>query len=123
MARPLRIERARGRYHATARGNERRYIFRDETDCCHFLELLSEMPELFGTRLHAELKQTIKTITKDIVKCSDVTLRFWGENASYKAAFRICASSCEVSSMGLGFMLLAWRAFSTTSGTWAGVMP
>jgi len=32
MARPLRIERPGGRYHVTARGNERKAIFRDDTD-------------------------------------------------------------------------------------------
>ncbi len=53
MARPLRIERVGGRFHATARGNERKDIFRDDTDRYHFLELLSEMPERFGVRLHA----------------------------------------------------------------------
>jgi REP element-mobilizing transposase RayT len=42
---------AGGRYHITARGNERRDIFRD--DHKHFLELLAELPERFGTRLHA----------------------------------------------------------------------
>lgn len=36
----------------TARGNERRAIFRDDRDCLHFLELLGELPERFGTRLH-----------------------------------------------------------------------
>ncbi|MBM3878040.1 MAG: addiction module toxin RelE, partial [Verrucomicrobia bacterium] len=30
MARPLRIALAGGRYHVTARGNERRAIFRDD---------------------------------------------------------------------------------------------
>ena len=53
MARPLRIERPGGRYHLTARGNERREIFRDERDRQHFLELLAELPARFGTRLHA----------------------------------------------------------------------
>jgi len=53
MARPLRIERVGGRFHATARGNERRDIFRDDTDRFHFLELLSDMPGRFGVRLHA----------------------------------------------------------------------
>jgi len=42
MARPLRIERPGGWYHVTARGNERRAIFRDERDRRHFLELLAE---------------------------------------------------------------------------------
>lgn len=36
----------------TARGNERRAIFRDDRDRLHFLELLGELPERFGTRLH-----------------------------------------------------------------------
>ena len=53
MARPLRIEIAGGRYHVTARGNERRDIFREDGDRKHFLSLLAELPERFGTRLHA----------------------------------------------------------------------
>jgi putative transposase len=53
MARPLRIEIPGGRYHLTARGNERRKIFRDDRDRLHFLDLLSELPERFGARLHA----------------------------------------------------------------------
>ena len=53
MARALRIERPGGRYHVTARGNERKAIFRDDTDHFHFLELLSELGERFGVRVHA----------------------------------------------------------------------
>jgi putative transposase len=53
MARPLRVERAGGRFHATARGNARRHIYRDDSNRFHFLELLSEMPARFGVRLHA----------------------------------------------------------------------
>jgi REP element-mobilizing transposase RayT len=53
MARALRIERFSGRYHVTARGNERKDIFRDDTDRYHFLELLSEVGEQFGARVHA----------------------------------------------------------------------
>lgn len=52
MARPLRIQRVGGRYHVTARGNERRAIFRDDRDRRHFLELMGELPERFGTRVH-----------------------------------------------------------------------
>jgi hypothetical protein len=43
MARALRIELADGRYHLTARGNERKDLFRDDTDHFHFLELLGEL--------------------------------------------------------------------------------
>src|SRR2546426_737127 len=53
MARPLRLEQAGARYHLTARGNERRAIFRDEADRQHFVGLLAGLPERFGTRLHA----------------------------------------------------------------------
>ena len=53
MARPLRIERPGGRYHVTARGNERRAIFRDDSDRAHLLELLSEAAERFAIRIHA----------------------------------------------------------------------
>ncbi|MBU6402161.1 MAG: transposase, partial [Verrucomicrobia bacterium] len=53
MARPLRIELAGGRYHVTARGNERRNIFRTDRDRTHFLELVAELPDRFGGRLHA----------------------------------------------------------------------
>lgn len=52
MARPLRIQRPGGRYQVTARGNERRAIFRDDRDRRRFLELLGELPERFGTRVH-----------------------------------------------------------------------
>jgi putative transposase len=53
MARPLRIERAGGWYHITARGNERREIFYQDSDRRHFLELLEAMVEMFRVRLHA----------------------------------------------------------------------
>jgi len=53
MARALRIVCPGGRYHVTARGNERKETFRHDTDRFHFLELLSELGERFGARVHA----------------------------------------------------------------------
>ena len=53
MARALRIERAGGRYHVTARGNVRSDIYRDGGDRFHFLKLLSQLGEQFGARIHA----------------------------------------------------------------------
>ncbi len=53
MARGLRTERVGGWYHLTARGNERRDIYRDDRDRRHFLELLEEMVERFRIGLHA----------------------------------------------------------------------
>jgi hypothetical protein len=46
----LRIELAGGRYHVTARDNERRHIFRHDRDRQRFLELLAVLPERFGVR-------------------------------------------------------------------------
>ena len=53
MARATRIDLVDGWYHVTARGNERRAIFRGDPDRQHFLELLGDWVELFGLRLHA----------------------------------------------------------------------
>src|SRR5438477_12603532 len=53
MARQLRIERAGAWYHITARGNERRSIYRHQRDYRHFCELLDETVERFRWRLHA----------------------------------------------------------------------
>jgi REP element-mobilizing transposase RayT len=52
MARPLRIEKPGGWYHVSARGNERKAIFRDDRDRRHFLEVLAEMVARFRVRLH-----------------------------------------------------------------------
>ena len=53
MAKPLRIERAGAWYHVTARGNERRDIYRDERDRRRFCELLGEAVERFRLVLHS----------------------------------------------------------------------
>ena len=53
MARPLRLEFAGALYHVTARGNERRPIYRDEQDRRRFLERLGAVAERFALRVHA----------------------------------------------------------------------
>lgn len=53
MARPLRIDVPGGWYHVTARGIERRAIYRDDRDREHFLELLQEAVRRLGIVLHA----------------------------------------------------------------------
>lgn len=53
MARSLRVEFPGARHHVTARGNERRNIFRDDHDRLHFVELLAELPERFGVQVVA----------------------------------------------------------------------
>ena len=53
MARPLRIDIPDGWYHVLSRGLERRLIFEDARDHEHFQELLGEMVERHGVRLHA----------------------------------------------------------------------
>jgi len=53
MSRPLRVQFPGAWFHVTARGNERRAIFRDDRDREHWLELTAEVPARFGLRLHA----------------------------------------------------------------------
>jgi putative transposase len=55
MSRALRIKRPGGRYHVTARGNERTPVFRDDSDRFHFLELLADLGGRFGVRIHAHV--------------------------------------------------------------------
>ena len=52
MARPLRVEIAGGWYHVTGRGNERRAIFRDDKDRGRFVELVGQLWEQFGVKVH-----------------------------------------------------------------------
>ena len=54
MARPLRIEYSGAYYHVTAWGNERKAIFRDDTDREKFLDLVGRSVEQFDLRLHAD---------------------------------------------------------------------
>src|SRR4029077_20825366 len=53
MARPLRIYAPGAGYHVTARGNERRDIFRDDQDRQHFVARLAEMTQRYALGLHA----------------------------------------------------------------------
>ncbi len=53
MARPLRVDVTGRWYHVTARGNERKAVFRDEQDRRRFLELLEEFVGRFDLVLHA----------------------------------------------------------------------
>jgi putative transposase len=53
MARPLRIHVPGAWYHVTARGNERRDLFRDEEDRGWFISRLAEMIDRYAVRLHA----------------------------------------------------------------------
>jgi putative transposase len=52
MARLLRVQFAGAIYHVTARGNERRVIFKGESDRERFLEQLAHAQQLYGVRLY-----------------------------------------------------------------------
>lgn len=53
MSRPIRIEYAGALYHITSRGNERKAIFREESDFDIYLEVLSQVCERFNWVIHA----------------------------------------------------------------------
>ena len=48
MARPIRVEFTDAVYHVTARGNERKAIYRDDQDRQRFLETVAEAHDRFG---------------------------------------------------------------------------
>jgi len=52
MARPLRVEFEGAYYHVTARGNERRPVFRDDEDRARFLAVVGEACGRFGLAVH-----------------------------------------------------------------------
>jgi REP element-mobilizing transposase RayT len=53
MARPLRIEYDGALYHVTSRGNDRKAIFKDESDRELFLNTLARVTERFQWICHA----------------------------------------------------------------------
>jgi REP element-mobilizing transposase RayT len=53
MARPLRLHVPDGWYHVMSRGNGGEDLFRVERDRRRFLGLVAELPERFGTEIHA----------------------------------------------------------------------
>ena len=53
MARPLRVDYPGALYHVTARGNERKAIFRHDADREQFLAVLAHAVERYRLRLHA----------------------------------------------------------------------
>ncbi len=53
MARPIRVEYAGAVYHVTARGNERKAVYRDDADRLRFLETVEEAATRFGVVVHA----------------------------------------------------------------------
>jgi len=53
MARPIRVEYADAAYHVTARGNERKAIYRDDHDQRRFLDAVATACERFGLVVHA----------------------------------------------------------------------
>ena len=86
MARPLRISRPGSWYHLTARGNERRPIFRDDGDRQRFLTLLESWVERYRVRLHAYvlmnnhyhlLAQTLEANLSDAMQWLNVGYSVW----------------------------------------------
>ena len=53
MARPLRISYPGAFYHITARGNEKKDIYKNDRDRIKFLEYLASATERYGARIHA----------------------------------------------------------------------
>lgn len=87
MARALRIEHVGGWYHITARGNERRAIFRDDRDRTHFLELVGEMVERFAVVVHCYVLMDNHYHLMLELKRSNLSLALQWLNLSYSTWF------------------------------------
>ncbi len=59
MARPLRLEFPGAVYHLTARGNERKNVFRSDTDRDYFLSVLRSTVGRFGWLCHGYSERDI----------------------------------------------------------------
>jgi hypothetical protein len=70
MGRPLRIEYPGALYHLTNRGNERKKIFRDDSDKAKFLEILEEYHDLFGILLHGYVLMDNNYLTSANTSCT-----------------------------------------------------
>ncbi len=53
MGRPLRVEFPGAVYHITSRGNERKSIFRDDTDRLNFVRILEDYNDRYGILIHS----------------------------------------------------------------------
>jgi putative transposase len=87
MSRPIRFECEGGVYHVIARGNERRAIFRDDTDREGYLHRLAHYRRRFGFRLYAYCLMTNHlhlAIETSLVPLSRILL---GLQGSYAQAF------------------------------------
>lgn len=51
MSRPLRIQYPGAVYHVTCRGNERKEIFKDDSDRKRFLETLHRSKEIYSVKI------------------------------------------------------------------------
>ena len=64
MSGPLLIDRAGSGYYVTARGNERRDIYRDDADRMKFLALLEEQSGRFWIRGNRGTDYELKRVAK-----------------------------------------------------------
>jgi putative transposase len=86
MARPLRIARPGSWYHLTARGNEKRSIFRGDDDRQKFLALLESWVERYRLRLHSYvlmdnhyhlLAETLESNLSEAMQWLNVSYSVW----------------------------------------------
>ena len=86
MSRPLRLEFEGALYHATSRGNERRTIFRDDSDRARFLEFFGSVAQrerwvvhsycLMGNHYHLLLETPLGNLSR-LATGSDLYYVLW----------------------------------------------
>ena len=77
MARPIRVEFADAVYHVTARGNERKAIYRDDQDRQRFLETVEQAHDRFGWSRRADAVQVSQRVAWLAEQEADRRVAMW----------------------------------------------
>jgi hypothetical protein len=97
MARPLRIEYEGAHYYVTSRGNERKAIFRDNTDREKFLQLIGQVQVylfLLDTLRRADRVKELLDLWSALRARNDLTV-------IYRSGSRAAKSEFVVAGLGL----------------------
>jgi REP element-mobilizing transposase RayT len=89
MARPLRINIPDGWYHVMGRGIERRDIFQEVRDYGRFLELLEDVSERYGVKIHAYALMPNHYHLLIQTPHANLSQAVWWLNVSYSVWFNV----------------------------------
>ena len=133
VARQLRLNRAGLWYHVTARGNERKPIYRDNRDRLHFVELFAGWRELFRLHLHAYvlmpnhyhlLLETTEANLSRAMQWLNTSYTVWFNRRHQRTGhvlqgrFKAVVVEADRWALGLSRYIHSWGSFRDRRGDW-----